>query len=113
MMMKDSILIKKTSKGYKITRTLSEDVDAKNLAERIKKIESEIEAYTDAMENLIENKEEILRQNSEKIDKDIKAYRKAIENLKGNLKALKDATVLGQGKASTTIKGDTIQGAVE
>lgn len=111
--MKDSILVKKTGKGYKITRTLSEDVDHKDLAERIKKIEGEIEAYTDAKENLEINKEEILKKNAEKIDNDIKAYGKAIDNLKANLQALKDATVLGQGKASSIIKGDTLQGAVE
>lgn len=111
--MKDSILIKKNSNGFKITRTLSEDVSQKELAERITKVEGEIEAYTDAMENLVENKEEILRKNSEKIDNDIKAYEKAIDNLKANLQALKDAQVLGQGKASSTIKGDTFKGAVE
>lgn len=111
--MKDSILVKKTGKGFKITRTLSEDVDANDLAERIKKIEGEIEAYTDAKENLEINKEEILKKNAEKIDNDIKAYGKAIENLNGNLQALKDATVLGQGKATAVIKGDTLQGAVE
>ena len=111
--MKDTIYVKKTGKGYKITRTLSEDIDALNLAERIKKIEGEIEAYTDAMENLIENKDEILAKNSEKIDNDIKAYAKAIENLNGNLQALKDASVLGQGKASTVVKGNTVQGVVE
>ena len=111
--MKDSILVKKTGKGYKITRTLAEDISQADLAARIKKIQGDIEAYTDAKENLELNKEEILKKNSEKIDNDIKAYAKAIDGLNDNLKALKDAMVLGQGKASTVIKGDTIQGAVE
>jgi chromosome segregation ATPase len=108
--MKDSILVKKNSKGYKLTRTLSEDIDQKQLEERIKKVEGEIEAYTDTRDNLLENKEEILKQQSEKIDKDIKAYGKAIENLNGNLQALKDAMVLGQGKATSVQTGDTSKG---
>lgn len=108
--MKDTILVKKTGKGYKLTRTLTEDVDQKNLEERISKVEAEIEAYTDTIENLTENKEEILKQQSEKIDNDIKAYSKALENLKGNLQALKDAMVLGQGKATSIQKGDTHEG---
>lgn len=111
--MKDSILVKKTKSGYKITRTLSEEIDVTSYTERIKKLEGEIEAYTDAMENLVENKEEILKKNSEKIDNDIKAYAKAIHNLTENVKALKDAYVLGTGKTTTNIKGDTIQGVVE
>ena len=111
--MKDAILIKKTRSGYKITRTLSEEVDYNNLEERIKKLEGEIEAYTDAFENLVVNKKEILAKNAEKIDNDIRAYGKAIENLKANLQALKDASELGEGKAESFIKGDTLQGAVE
>jgi DNA repair exonuclease SbcCD ATPase subunit len=108
--MKDTILVKKNSKGYKLTRTLTEDIDQKNLEERIKKVEGEIEAYTDTVENLETNKEEILKQQSEKIDNDIKAYRNALENLNGNLQALKDAMVLGQGKATSIQKGDTHKG---
>lgn len=111
--MKDVIVIEKCSDGFTITRTLAEDVTKKELNERIKKVEGEIEAYTDAMENLIENKEEILRNNSEKIDNDIKAYDKAIENLKANLVALNDALKTGKGEASSEVKGDTSTGAVE
>jgi ElaB/YqjD/DUF883 family membrane-anchored ribosome-binding protein len=108
--MKDTILIKKNSKGFKLTRTLTEDIDSKNLDERIKKVELEIETYTDTVENLMANKEEILKQQSEKIDNDIKAYSKALENLKGNLQAMKDALVLGQGKATSIQSGDTHEG---
>lgn len=111
--MKDKIHIKKASKGYKLTRTLTEYVDINNLQERIKKVEGDIEAYEDARENLIVNKEEILKKNSEKIDKDIEAYGKAIENLKGNLRALKDAVVLGEGRAESEQKGDSFVGVVE
>jgi esterase/lipase len=111
--MKDSILVKKTGKGYKMTRTLSEDMTQEQIYERIKKMEGELEAYTDTRDNLVENKEEILRKNSEKIDNDVKAYNKAIINLGANIQALKDAVTLGQGKASSVIKGDTVQGAVE
>jgi succinylglutamate desuccinylase len=111
--MKDSILIKKTGKGYKLTRTLSEDIDQKDLDERIKKVEADIEAYTDAYENLTTNKEEILKKQSEKIDKDAQAFARQIDILKANLQALKDGMVLGQGKASSIVKGNTDKGAVE
>lgn len=111
--MKDSILIKKTNKGYRLTRTLSEDISEQDLVERIKKVEGDIEAYTDAYENLTTNKEELLKQQSEKIDKDAKAFDRQLDILKSNLQALKDATVLGQGKASTLVEGDTNRGVVE
>lgn len=108
--MKDTVLVKKNSKGYKLTRTLAEDITQADLDERIKKLEQELEAYTDTRDNLVDNKEEILKQQSEKIDKDIKAYSNAIKNLEGNLQALKDAMVLGQGKATSIQKGDTHEG---
>lgn len=111
--MKDTILIKKTGKGYKLTRTLSEDIDLKALQERIKKVEGDIEAYEDAYENLTVNKAEILSRQADKIDADAKAYARQLDILKANLQALKDAMVLGQGKASTIVKGDTGQGVVE
>lgn len=111
--MKDSILIKKTGQGYKLTRTISETVDEKDLAERILKVEHDIEAYTDTRDNLVNNKEEILKNNAEKIDKDIEAYGKALINLNNNLQALKDAKVLGQGKASSIQNGNTYEGVVE
>ena len=108
--MKDSILVKKNAKGYKLTRTLSEEIDEAQLQERIQKIEGEIEAYTDTMANLVENKEDILKQQSEKIDNDVQAYATALLNLNVNLQALKDALVLGQGKATSIQTGDTNKG---
>ena len=112
--MKDKIHIKRANqKGFKLTRTLTEYVSPEDIQERIKKVEGDIEAYTDAQENLIKNKDEILKKNSEKIDKDIEAYGKAIENLKGNLRALKDAVVLGEGKSESEQKGDSYVGVVE
>lgn len=108
--MKDTIHIKQQGEGFNLTRTLSEDINLEDLNERILKVEHDIEAYTDARNNLIENKEEILAKNSEKIDKDIEAYGLALVNLQSNLDALKDAIVLGEGSATSIQEGDTQKG---
>ena len=112
--MKDSILIKRNGKGYTLTRTLSEGgLTDKDIHERIKSMEANIEAYTDTKEHLEKNKETILKEQAEKIDNDIKEYGRAIKNLEDNIKALKDGLVLGQGKNSIETKGDTVRGVVQ
>ena len=112
--MKDTVHIKKKKDGFSITRSLEESgLTLEQVNERIKAMEGDIEAYTDAKENLELNKDKILKENADKIDKNIVDYAKAIENLQGNIQAIKSAVALGEGKNSIITKGDTVQGVIQ
>lgn len=99
--MQDTVRITRNTDMYNITRTLSENIPAKDLEKRIEDYEKQLKEQQEQLKEFVKNKSAMVKQYRKQLNKAEEDMKKNIRILEENLKAMKDAKEKGIGEATS------------